>query len=114
MRDNCKSILHELSTFEIPLLKSKAIVDANLREKEHFNELKDEINSQILQVQLEIEDLKKELEACKIERKHKEQCETIRKLIDIHPLGQKQRKQLQNLRTRLQHWKQKIWLAQDY
>ena len=46
-----KAFLHERSTFEIPLLKSKAIVDANLREKEHFNELKDEINSQILQVQ---------------------------------------------------------------
>ena len=46
-----KAFLHELTTFEIPLLKSKAFVDANLREKEHFNELKDEINSQILQVQ---------------------------------------------------------------
>lgn len=80
-----KTFLQELTTFEIPLLKSKAVVDANLREKDHYNELKDEINNQILQVQAEIEDLKKELEASKIERKHKEECETIRKLIANQP-----------------------------
>ncbi|XP_074274674.1 THO complex subunit 7B-like [Silene latifolia] len=80
-----KAFLQELTTFEIPLLKSKAVVDANLREKENFNELKDEINSQILQVQTEIEDLKKLLEASKIERQHKEECETIRKLIAMQP-----------------------------
>ncbi|KAK9750681.1 hypothetical protein RND81_02G213300 [Saponaria officinalis] len=80
-----KAFLQELTTFEIPLLKSKAVVDANVREKEQFNELKDEINSQILQVQAEIEDLKKQLEASKIERQHKEECETIRKLIAMQP-----------------------------
>ncbi|KAH9607000.1 hypothetical protein KSS87_013775 [Heliosperma pusillum] len=80
-----KAFLQELTTFEIPLLKSKAVVDANLREKENFNELKNEINSQILQVQTEIEDLKKLLEASKIERQHKEECETIRKLIAMQP-----------------------------
>ncbi|XP_021742614.1 THO complex subunit 7A-like [Chenopodium quinoa] len=80
-----KTFLQELTTFEIPLLKSKAVVDANVREKEHFNELNDEINSQILQVHAEIENLKKELEASKIERKHKEECEMIRKLIATQP-----------------------------
>ncbi|XP_057539554.1 THO complex subunit 7A-like [Amaranthus tricolor] len=80
-----KTFLQELTTFEIPLLKSKAVVDANLREKDYYTELKDEINNQILQVQTEIEDLKKELEASKIERKHKEECETIRKLIANQP-----------------------------
>lgn len=80
-----KTFLQELTSFEIPLLKSKAVVDANLREKENFNELKDEINSQILQVQAEIEELKKQLEESKIERQHKEECEAIRKLIAMQP-----------------------------
>lgn len=80
-----KAFLQELTTFEIPLLKSKAVIDANLREKENFNELKDEITSQIHEVQEEIEDLKKQLEASKIERQHKEECEAIRKLIAMQP-----------------------------
>ncbi|KAG5233020.1 THO complex [Salix suchowensis] len=74
-----------LSTFEIPLLKSKAVIDANVREKENFNELKDDINRQILQAQDDIEDLKKQLEESKIERHHKEECEAIRKLIATEP-----------------------------
>ncbi|KAM7528511.1 hypothetical protein LguiB_031921 [Lonicera macranthoides] len=80
-----KAFLQELTTFELPLLKSKAVVDANLREKENFEELKDEINRQILQAQDDIEDLKKQLEDSKIERHHKEECETIRKLIATQP-----------------------------
>lgn len=80
-----KAFLQELTTFEIPLLKSKAVIDANLREKENFNELKDEITSQIHEVQEEIEELKKQLEASKIERQHKEECEAIRKLIAMQP-----------------------------
>ncbi|XP_041014521.1 THO complex subunit 7A-like [Juglans microcarpa x Juglans regia] len=80
-----KAFLQELSTFEIPLLKSKAVVDANVREKENFNELKDEINRQIVQAQADIEDLKKQLEESKIERQHKEECEAIRKLIAAQP-----------------------------
>lgn len=74
-----------LSTFEIPLLKSKAVIDANIREKENFNELKEEINRQISQAQADIEDLKKQLEESKIERQHKEECEAIRKLIALQP-----------------------------
>lgn len=80
-----KAFLQELNTFEIPLLKSKAVIDANVREKENFNELKDEINKHILQAQDDIEDLKKQLEASKIERQHKEECEAIRKLIALQP-----------------------------
>ncbi|XP_010549845.1 PREDICTED: THO complex subunit 7A [Tarenaya hassleriana] len=80
-----KAFLQELSTFEIPLLKSQAIVAANLREKENFNELKDEMNRQIMQAQADIEDLKKQLEESKIERRHKEECEVIRKLISAQP-----------------------------
>lgn len=80
-----KAFLQELNTFEIPLLKSKAVIDANVREKENFNELKDEINRQILQAQDDIEDLKKQLEESKIERQHKEECEAIRKLIALQP-----------------------------
>ncbi|KAI3439762.1 uncharacterized protein J3R85_004412 [Psidium guajava] len=80
-----RAFLQELSTFEIPLLKSKAVVGANVREKDNFNELKDEINRQILQAQTDIEELKKQLEESKIERKHKEECESIRKLIAMQP-----------------------------
>lgn len=80
-----KAFLQELTTFELPLLKSKAVIDANLREKENFNELKGEINRQIIQAEDDIEDLKKKLEESKVERQHKEECETIRKLIAMQP-----------------------------
>ncbi|KAL6209318.1 hypothetical protein ACLB2K_020260 [Fragaria x ananassa] len=80
-----KAFLQELSTFEIPLLKSKAVVDANLREKHNFDELREEINRQILQAQSDIETLKKQLEEAKIERRHKEECEAIRRLIAMQP-----------------------------
>ncbi|KAK4757203.1 hypothetical protein SAY87_007330 [Trapa incisa] len=80
-----RAFLQELSTFEIPLLKSRAVVNANIREKENFNELEEDIKRQILQAQADIEDLKKQLEESKIERKHKEECEAIRKLIAMQP-----------------------------
>ncbi|XP_062093188.1 THO complex subunit 7B [Humulus lupulus] len=80
-----KAFLQELSTFEIPLLKSRAVVEANLREKDNFNELKEEINSQILQAHSDISQLKIQLEESKIERQHKEECEAIRKLIAAQP-----------------------------
>jgi THO complex subunit 7 len=31
-----EAFLHEINTFELPLLKSKTVVDANIREKESF------------------------------------------------------------------------------
>nr|ACG41583.1 ngg1 interacting factor 3 like 1 binding protein 1 isoform 1 [Zea mays] len=80
-----KAFLHEINTFELPLLKSKAVVDANIREKESFNELQVEIERQILHAKTDIEDLKKQLEQSKIERQHKEECEAIRKLICLQP-----------------------------
>lgn len=76
-----KAFLQEMTTFELPLLKTKAVIDANLREKENFNELQEDICRQILQAQADIEDLKKQLEESKIERQHKEDCEAIRRLI---------------------------------
>ncbi|GMH18470.1 hypothetical protein Nepgr_020311 [Nepenthes gracilis] len=93
-----KALLQELNTFEIPLLKSRAVIDANLREKENFDEMKNEINRQIVQVQAEIEDLKKQLEESKIERQHKEECEAIRKLIAMQP----PRSETQNIITELE------------
>ncbi|KAB2635188.1 THO complex subunit 7A-like, partial [Pyrus ussuriensis x Pyrus communis] len=45
-----KAFLQELNTFEIPLLKSKAVVDANRREKHNFDELREEINRQIKEI----------------------------------------------------------------
>ncbi|XP_076887901.1 THO complex subunit 7A-like [Bidens hawaiensis] len=80
-----KAFLQELRTFELPLVKTKAVIDANVREKENFNELNDEINRKIVEAQEDIEELKKLLEASKVERKHKEECETVRKLIAAQP-----------------------------
>ena len=80
-----KAFIQEINTFELPLLKSKVVVDANIREKDSFNELQVEIERQILQAQTDIEDLKKQLEQSKIERQHKEECEAIRKLVSLQP-----------------------------
>eukprot|EP00268_Persea_americana_P064304 TRINITY_DN844_c0_g1_i4.p1 TRINITY_DN844_c0_g1~~TRINITY_DN844_c0_g1_i4.p1 ORF type:complete len:226 (+),score=77.55 TRINITY_DN844_c0_g1_i4:429-1106(+) len=62
-----KGLLQEMTTFELPLLKTKAVIDANLREKENFNELQEEIRSQ----------------ESKIERQHKEECEAIRRMVSL-------------------------------
>ncbi|XP_009368498.2 THO complex subunit 7A-like [Pyrus x bretschneideri] len=80
-----KAFLQELNAFEIPLLKSKAVVDANLREKHNFDELREEINRQNVLAKADIETLKEQLEESKVERRHKEECEVIRKLIATHP-----------------------------
>lgn len=92
-----KAFLQELTTFELPLLKSKAVIDANVREKENFNELKGEINRQIMQAEDDIEELKRKLEESKVERMHKEECETIRKLIAMQPPRAETQKQLTEL-----------------
>ncbi|MQM11884.1 hypothetical protein Taro_044795 [Colocasia esculenta] len=81
----CKAFLQEMTTFELPLLKSKEVVDANLREIESFNELQEEIHHHIVQAQVDIEDLKKQLEESKVERQHKEECEATRRLIAMQP-----------------------------
>lgn len=80
-----KNFLQEMTTFEVPLLKSKEVVDANQREKESFIELQTQIQNQILQAQNDIEELKKQLEESKVERRHKEECEAIRRLIAQQP-----------------------------
>ncbi|KAI4973609.1 hypothetical protein ZWY2020_041390 [Hordeum vulgare] len=82
---------------KLSLLKSKAVVVANLSEKESFNELQVEIQRQILQAQTDIEDLKKQLEQSKIERQHKEKCEAIRKLISSQPPRSETEKFIANL-----------------
>lgn len=45
-----RSFLQELATFELPLLKTKAVIDANRREQDNFKELHVELNQQISQV----------------------------------------------------------------
>lgn len=45
-----KSFLQELATFELPLLKTKAVIHANRREQESFKDLHVELNQQISQV----------------------------------------------------------------
>lgn len=92
-----KAFLQEMTTFEVPLLKSKAVIDANLREKGNFNELQEEIHRQIIQAQADIEDLKLQLEESKIERQHKEECEAIRKLIGLQPPRSETQKLISNL-----------------
>ncbi|XP_078179096.1 THO complex subunit 7B-like [Carex rostrata] len=80
-----KAFLQEIATFELPLLKSQAVVDANIREKESFIELQEEIESQICQAKSDIEELKKQLEMSRVERRHKEECEAVRKLVASWP-----------------------------
>eukprot|EP00262_Sarcandra_glabra_P008174 TRINITY_DN21452_c0_g1_i1.p1 TRINITY_DN21452_c0_g1~~TRINITY_DN21452_c0_g1_i1.p1 ORF type:complete len:242 (+),score=74.18 TRINITY_DN21452_c0_g1_i1:153-878(+) len=92
-----KAFLQEMTTFELPLLKSKAVIDANLREKENFNELEEEIHGQILQAKADIEDLKKQLEESKIERQHKEECEAIRRLVALQPARSETQKVISDL-----------------
>ncbi|XP_010492605.1 PREDICTED: THO complex subunit 7A-like [Camelina sativa] len=96
-----KAFLQELSAFEIPLLKSQAVVAANLREKENFNEVRDETSRQIMQAQADIEVLKKQLEESKIERQHKEECEAIRKLISAQPPRSETEKAIHELKKEI-------------
>ncbi|TQD92523.1 hypothetical protein C1H46_021859 [Malus baccata] len=81
-----KAFLQELNTFEIPLFKSKDVVDANLREKHNFDKLREKINWQIVQAKADIKTLKEQLKESKIEIRHNEECEAIRKLIATQPL----------------------------
>lgn len=92
-----RSFLQELSTFELPLLKTKAVIDANRREQDNFKELHVELKQQITQAQQDIEDLKLQLELAKIERQHKEECEVIRKLIAAQSPRAVTQKQLNDL-----------------
>ena len=45
-----RSFLQELYSFELPLTKSRAVIDANLRDQESFRELEQEQSKQIEQV----------------------------------------------------------------
>ncbi|KAJ3688420.1 hypothetical protein LUZ61_017584 [Rhynchospora tenuis] len=96
-----KAFLQEMMTFELPLLKSKAVVDANLREKESFNELQEEIKSQICQAKSDIEELKKQLEKSRVERRHKEECEAVRKLVASWPPRSETEKLIADLETEI-------------
>ncbi|KAG6546585.1 hypothetical protein Mapa_011774 [Marchantia paleacea] len=96
-----KSFLQELGTFELPLIKTKAVVDANKREQESFKRLQAELSKQINQAQDDIEDLKLQLEEGKIERQHKEECEAIRRLIGAQPPRSETQKALNELEKEL-------------
>lgn len=45
-----RSLLQELATFELPLVKTKPVVDASRREQESFQQLHFELNNLISQV----------------------------------------------------------------
>jgi THO complex subunit 7 len=96
-----KSFLQELATFELPLLKTKAVIEANRREQESFKNLHVELNNQIAQAQKDIEVLKVQLEEAKIERQHKEECEAIRRLIAAQPPRAETQRQLNELEKEL-------------
>ncbi|EFJ34721.1 hypothetical protein SELMODRAFT_438744 [Selaginella moellendorffii] len=93
-----KSLLQELSTFELPLLKTRAVIDANKREQQSFKDLQQQLDQQTIQTRNDIEDLKIQLEQSKIERQHKEECEAIRRLIAAQP----PRSETQNVITELE------------
>ena len=45
-----RAFLQELSSFELPLLKTKVVIEANRREQESFKELQTELAQKIVQV----------------------------------------------------------------
>lgn len=49
-----RSFLQELGTFELPLQKTRAVINANRREQENFKELQTELTRQIAQVSYRI------------------------------------------------------------
>ena len=55
----------------------------------------------VFQAQLDIEDLKVQLEEAKVERQHKEECEAIRKLIAAQSPRSVTQKQLNDLEKEL-------------
>eukprot|EP00270_Netrium_digitus_P015948 TRINITY_DN5646_c1_g1_i1.p1 TRINITY_DN5646_c1_g1~~TRINITY_DN5646_c1_g1_i1.p1 ORF type:complete len:237 (-),score=80.30 TRINITY_DN5646_c1_g1_i1:97-807(-) len=80
-----KAFLQELANFEVPLLKTRAVVDSNLREIRNFEGQQEQLDRAILRAQEEIQELKAELEEARKERKHNEECEAIRRLIAAQP-----------------------------
>lgn len=77
--------LAELAAFELPLAKTAAVAAANQREQLAFQDLQRDLDREISQVRAEIENHVHELETAKSERKHKEECEAIRRLIAAQP-----------------------------
>ncbi|KAH7352442.1 hypothetical protein KP509_19G045300 [Ceratopteris richardii] len=96
-----RTFLQELSSFELPLLKTKVVIAANRREQENFKELQAELSQKILETQADIENLKVQLEESKIERQHKEECEAIRRLIGAQPARSETQKVLDELTREL-------------
>ncbi|KAI5080668.1 hypothetical protein GOP47_0003851 [Adiantum capillus-veneris] len=96
-----RAFLQELSSFELPLLKTKVVIGANRREQENFKELQSELSQKILEAQADIDSLKIQLEESKIERQHKEECEAIRRLIGAQPARAETQKVLDELTREL-------------
>eukprot|EP00897_Mesotaenium_endlicherianum_P006770 jgi/Mesen1/6120/ME000311S05208 len=80
-----RALLQELATFELPLSKTQAVIDANRREQESFHVLQQELDSQIIQAQGDIAQLKVQLDGARAERRHLEDCENRRRMISAQP-----------------------------
>ena len=80
-----RAFLQEMNTFELPLLKSKTVVAAKMREKEGFEALRHAAIRQMEVAQADIEVLKRQLEDSRVERRHKEECEAVRRLVATQP-----------------------------
>lgn len=76
-----RGLLLELATFDLPLAKTQAVIDANQREQEAYGRQEREISTAITQVAAHIEVLKGEVEVARAERRHEEECEKVRELV---------------------------------
>lgn len=77
---NREEFLRELAHYEFQLGRMKSVVVANKRELVSYAEAKTQVEASISATRDEIEALKVELDAARLERQHKEEYEALRRL----------------------------------
>eukprot|EP00271_Cylindrocystis_brebissonii_P006164 TRINITY_DN1879_c0_g1_i1.p1 TRINITY_DN1879_c0_g1~~TRINITY_DN1879_c0_g1_i1.p1 ORF type:complete len:276 (-),score=63.56 TRINITY_DN1879_c0_g1_i1:534-1361(-) len=78
---SAKAFLLELQSFQLPLERTRTVVETNQREQENFRGLQLQLDLQIQEALLEIEAKKGELEEERVKRRQREEYETIREEI---------------------------------
>ncbi|XP_078440306.1 THO complex subunit 7B-like [Wolffia australiana] len=80
-----RALLQELASFHLPLSKSRAAAAAYRREKAAFLRLRAAAALHIRRSSDEIEDLKRRLDESRVDRRHKEECEALRRHVAAQP-----------------------------
>ncbi|CAI7846106.1 unnamed protein product [Closterium sp. NIES-53] len=80
-----RSVLHELAGFEQPLAMSRAVINANRREQEHFHELTKQLEADIIEAVARVDSLMAEEAEARRQRQHEEECELVRRQIAAQP-----------------------------